>query len=188
MDENKLNEFFSMRKQIRTSGKNKTYGFDLPYKHFLMVMYAWFTSQSYSGRIEKRIIRDLGLKKISSRLDRGDCINSNGKYGEIKISYKNIDEQFSFVQVRPHQDLDFYLLQCIDPDDDFKLYNFFLTKNEMLNFLEMFNGSNCHGVVEFKNDRSQEEKRITVVFNDDGWKFLIDNYLEDNIKEKIDNF
>ena len=189
ISESFLDEQLRIRNIIRKEGEeDKKFGFDLPYKHFLKLMYACFTSQSYSGRIEARIIIEYGLTKIGADLDRGDCINKNRKYGEIKVSYKTLKNQFNFVQIRPHQDLDFYILQCINQDEDFRVYNFFLTKAQMTTFMEMFGASNCHGVVENKTDRTKEEKRMTVTFESDAWKHLMDNHLTEEIVKTLQEF
>ena len=71
---------------------------------------------------------------------------------------------------------------------DFKVYNFFLTKTQMTTFMEMFGASNCHGVVENKTDRTKEEKRMTVTFDGDAWKHLMNNHLTEDIVKTLEEF
>jgi hypothetical protein len=182
LSENKLNEIIRLRNTVRIEGDKKDFGGDFTYPQFLKIMFAYFTSQSYGAKIEKRLIKDLGLSKISSQKDRGDAVKqtkSGDIYFEIKITFKNINNEFSFVQLRQHQKLDFYILHCINPDENFKTYNFLLSKSKMNDLMKDFGARNCHGVVINKINREQEEKRMTVIFKSDAWGYLVKGYFGD---------
>ena len=176
-DDEKLNEQIEIRKNIRMEGKEKKFGFDLPLKQFLKVMFLYFTPQSYGSRIENRLLLECNLKKIPSSNDKGDFITSDKLYGEIKISFKTIKNVYNFVQIRLHQNCDTYVLYAIDTDDDFKTYSFIIPKKDIEFVLKKFKASNCHGVMKNKIDISQIELRFSVTHSDDNWKYLCDNFL-----------
>jgi len=153
------------------------FGNELKMDHYLKFLFLYFNPQSYGSRIQNRLIKEYGLEKIKSSLDKGDAISRNNLYLEIKASYRNIDDDFSFVQIRPYQNCDLYLLTAIDVEDNFKLYNFLINKQNISDFLIKVKAVNCHGVSKNKKDTSNEELRFTVKFNSDLWKFMIKNYL-----------
>ena len=181
-----LDKQLNARNIIREIGMpDKTFGFDIPISHFLKLMYVHFTSQSYGSRVQNRLIKEYELLKVPSHMDKGDAINKQEKYGEIKISFKNYEGDFSFVQIRPYQKCDFYFLQAINPDENFKQYSFIITKKDIETVLTKFKATNCHGVSKNKKDKTQEELRFSVSFGTDEWKYLVDNYLFTDVKNKL---
>lgn len=176
--EKEIDKRLQVRNIIRIDGMpNKEYGFELTLTHFLKLMYADFTPQSYGTRVQNRFIEEYNLVKVPSCEDKGDVKNKNNKYGEIKVSYKNTDGEFNFVQIRPHQKCNFYLLIAINPDENFKYYTFFINENDINSVIDFFKASNCHGVSKNKKDKSQEELRFTVKFGSNNWNYLINNFL-----------
>ena len=162
---------------VQIAGKDINFGNDLKMDHYLKVLFLYFNPQSYGARIQNRLIKEYDLEKIKSSLDKGDAISRNNLYLEIKASYRNIEDEFSFVQIRPYQNCDLYLLTAIDVEDNFKLYNFLINKQNISEFLTKVKAGNCHGVSKNKKDTSNEELRFTVKFNSDLWKFMVKNYL-----------
>lgn len=184
--EEALDQQLKARNKIRQYGMpDKEFGFELKVKHFLKLMFVHFTSQSYGARIENRLSKEYNLTKVPSSKDEGDATTSNGKSVEIKISFKNSSNDFSFVQIRPHQQCDLYLLQAINPDEDFKQYSFLITSKNIGAVLNKFKASNCHGVSNKKKDTSQEELRFSVKYESDDWKYLVANFLCKNLIKKL---
>ncbi len=192
--EEALDKQLEERNKVRQYGMpNKEFGFELGIKHFLKLMFVHFTSQSYGARIENRLSKEYNLTKVPSSKDKGDATTSNGKSVEIKISFKNSSDDFSFVQIRPHQQCDLYILEAINPDDNFKQYSFLITNKEIGGVLKRFKASNCHVVSKNKKDKSREELRFTVKYPTekspspdwDDWNYLVDNFLCGNLNKKL---
>ena len=176
-----LDQQLKARNKIRQYGMpDKEFGFELKIKHFLKLMFVHFTSQSYGARIENRLSKEYNLTKVPSSKDKGDATTSNGKSVEIKISFKNSSNNFSFVQIRPHQQCDLYLLQAINPDEDFRQYSFLITSDNIGEVLEYFDASNCHGVANNRIDRTHDELRFSVEHKSVKWKHLVKKFLCEN--------
>ena len=170
----------------KLADNNAEFGFNLSITHFLKIMHAYINPQSYGARIQNKLIKDFNLSKVSAQKDKGDVTNINGKFGEIKVSYKTISNKFNFVQIRPHQNCDFYLLCAIDPSD-FVLYPFLITKDNISHLLKIVKAVNCHGVTENKIDRTQEELRVSVEKDSINWNIMTDKYLCLDLKSKLLN-
>lgn len=183
-----LDKQLQSRNVIREYGMpDPEFGFDLEINHFLKLMYVHFTSQSYGARVEKKLILEYDLIKVPSSFDKGDAKTKKEEFGELKISFKNTAGDFSFVQIRPHQNCDFYLLQGINPDENFKQYSFIIKKDRINEVLSFFKATNCHGVLKNKSDISQIELRFSVVFGSKGWEYLCSNFLCDDVKTALLN-
>jgi hypothetical protein len=182
-NEQTIDDFLKLRAEVRKKGnKNKKYGFEFPLNFFLKTMYCFFTPQSYGTRIQNRLIIDYDLMSVPASEDKGDVVNKNNKYGELKCSFRDIEDKVHFVQIRPFQGCDFYLFTAIDSKDDYKEYNFCVLKKDIKNFLEKLKAHNCHGVKKNKKDNSREELRFSVKFNSEIWEYLVKNFLIDDIK------
>ena len=118
------------------------------------MLYCCIKPQSYGSGIQNRLISEYNLEKVKSSLDKGDVKSINGNYGEIKVSYKGDKDIFNFVQIRLHQNCDFYLLFTIDPDDDHKTYTFIISKVDMIFLLSKVKAGSCHCVSKNKKDRN----------------------------------
>jgi hypothetical protein len=188
INEKNLDESIKLRKHIREcASKNDKFAFEYDMNLFLKILHGYITPQSYCARIQNRLLVEYNLEKVSSSIDKGDAKNKNEKYGEIKISYKDVDNKFHFVQIRPHQKCDFYFLYSIDPDDNYNNYTFIILGDKINEVLEKFGATNCHGVSKNKTDKTQEELRFSVQKDTDNWKYLIDNFLISNVKTFIEN-
>jgi hypothetical protein len=188
INEDIINESLRLRKEVRNNAKkNKKYGFDLPLKLFFKVLYCYITPQSYGTRVQNRFINDYELKSVPSSKDKGDVITKNNKNGELKCSFRDVSDEFHFVQIRPFQNCDFYLFTAIDTEDDYKKYDFCILKKDINKALTKLKATNCHGVEENKIDISRQELRFSVKINSKNWDYLVKNFLVDNIKETINN-
>lgn len=138
------------------------------------VLHFYITPQSYGSKIENYKLKQYNLGKISSKKDKGDCVTKNGLFGEIKASFSSNKNEFRFVQIRPHQNCDFYLFIAINPEEDYKEYQFFIKNDEMKDVLKKMKATSCHGVNKKDNP---EELSFTLKFNSANWKYFINNYL-----------
>ena len=146
--EEQLDDAIRTRKCIREcAGKDKKFAFEYTFNIFLKILHYYLTPQSYGTRIQNRLLIEYDLEKVSPRIDKGDAKNKkNGKYGEIKISYKDVENKFHFVQIRPHQKCDFYFFYAIDPDINYETNTFIVTSEKIDEVLQKMRASNCHGV------------------------------------------
>jgi hypothetical protein len=188
IDEKLLDESLKLRKYIREcASKDEKFAFEYDMCLFLKIMHGYITPQSYGSRIQNRLLKEYNLIKVPSSLDKGDAKNNNQKHGEIKISYKDVENRFHFVQIRPYQKCNFYLLYTIDPDDNYSTITFIILEDNINEVLKKFGATNCHGVSKNKLDKTKEELRFSVEKNTDAWKYLIDNFLVLYAKEFIEN-
>jgi hypothetical protein len=187
LDEQKIDEQIKLRNEIRELALNKQdFGFDFDFKFFLKVCHCYLNPQSYGTRIQNRLILDYLWEKVPSIFDKGDTKIKNNKFGEVKLSYKGVDGKYSFVQLRPYQNCDFYLFLAINPDENYKEYYFVVLKKDVEVFLKTVKATNCHGVDKNKSDKTNNELRFSVKMNSKIWKYLIDNFLVDNAKDFIE--
>lgn len=186
--------FQTKRNEFKKLLKNrKEYGFEWDWNDYLKTLHLFLTPQSYGSKIQNRLLKELNLVKIGASLDKGDFVTSQKKYGEIKASFKDSENKVHFVQIRPHQKCDFYILIAIDYTEDFSQYEvnyFILNHDEMQTCLTIFKASNCHGVTKNKKDKSQEELRFTITKDSEQWKYLVDNYktTQTEVLSKVNNF
>lgn len=136
--------------------------FDEKPKSFYTRLHADSNSQSYGARIQNYLIHNSNgkLSKISQIEDKGDCKNKNDVYIEIKISYKDIDNQFSLLQIRHWQDVGYFIV-FIDPDKEYKANYFYLTFKQMNEELKLL-GGNCHGTKESNKENKNSSQRLSI--------------------------
>lgn len=167
-----INDQQCMRQQIKD---NPSLGFDWSWEENMTVM-ACLPSQMYGPRIEKRIIKELGARKISNKEDRGD-MEKNGKFEENKNSIILNDHcNFNMVQIRPWQEVD-YIISCSDMRDveQPKIYWFHLSNEEMKLEIERL-GSNAHGNELSLINNLNKEKRISINLSSEDFDRWIENY------------
>jgi hypothetical protein len=105
--------------------------------------------------IEHYMIERSGWTKLKSSQAKGDaCIASEGKNIEIKVSLggERTHRDFNYVQLRPHQPIDWYVLTAYYLDYDNvdrlgDLYVFHVGHDDMKNLLQ-HHGSYAHGTIE----------------------------------------
>ncbi|MGY5139590.1 hypothetical protein ACUZ9N_02535 [Mycoplasmopsis gallinarum] len=145
---------------------------------------SFLTPQSKSIWIETKIIEKLELKKIKANLNRGDAINKNNEYIEIKIStpskFGNI---LNLVQIRPFQNLDYYF--CVFVDDINFQNNFFfvLNKKEMDTEIKLI-GTNAH-ISGNKNQHKEFRISIKIDLKDVNFQRWLKHYRNSEIERKI---
>ena len=124
-------------------------------KEFILHCYGFLNPQSYGSQIQKRFIKLNNLQHVPSSAARGDCID-NSSYKEIKASISS--GEFSIVQIRPHHNVESYLLLFFKICDDGEVENYFFDVPS--DVLYSMNLSNAHGKKESKN--VEKEYRMTV--------------------------
>lgn len=92
--------------------------------------------QAKSPETENFLSKKLEFKKISSSLGKGDFINNEGNYIELKTSYTF--GKMNIRQIRLYQDVDFYLCIHIDEVNVKESRCYFLTHKEMKNEVAEF--------------------------------------------------
>lgn len=127
---------------------------------------ALLNPQSYGAIIERKF-RDVNkLKKIPANKNKGDAFNPrDGKNYEIKASYSGNDGSYNLVQIRPWQNVDYYILLIDIKDEKVIKKLFVLTHEEMLNEVELLGGT-AHGTTSIITEDVHVEKRITLVQKD----------------------
>ena len=136
---------------------------------------------------EKFLCNLLNYTKISSREDRGDAVDSNGIYYEFKNSFTNKGQNLNIRQIRLWQEVDYYYCFYINEEELDKSVFFVLSKDEMINEVELCGGY-THGTVGANIFNEHCEYSITIpVYNDNNektkrWK---KNYLSFELKNII---
>jgi hypothetical protein len=141
---------------------------------FIRNCYVNLTPQSYGSKIEKRVRNKNGMTKVKSTLGKGDGIDSDGNYKEIKSSISDCN-CFNVVQIRPYQDFYSYLLFFfnITEDGNVEKYMFEVPKNELM-MLKGINGA--HGTKDSNSGNKNIEYRLTINIGDENWNLLINKY------------
>jgi hypothetical protein len=133
-----------------------------PNKDLFMII-APLTSQSKGPKQEERIIYMFGGKKIKSEADKGDYVDANGNFFEVKCSTpsKNLNV-LNIVQIRPHQQIEYYICCFIDDVQYMNNYCFKLSKEQMNDELDMI-GHSAHGAA--IKVQLNKEYRISIDLN-----------------------
>jgi hypothetical protein len=127
--------------------------------------------QSKGPKQEKRIVDMLGGQKIKSTADKGDYVDKNGDFFEIKCSTPSKDGLvLNMVQIRLHQKIEYYMCFFIDDINYNNNFAFILSKEQMKTEVEKI-GASAHGAK--KKDKSfiefsplNKEYRITIKLYD----------------------
>lgn len=118
-----------------------------------------FNAQRKASLIEDFVIQNDGGKRISSKVDRGDYINGNGKYIEVKTSTTNKSMSLNIRQIRLWQEVDHYLCLFIHEQELELSRAYFLTKEEMSQEV-LLCGSVMHGTKEATANNLNKEYGI----------------------------
>jgi hypothetical protein len=111
--------------------KNKRMGFDDKPRLFFKKMH-YLNPQSYGFRVENYVKEKVGLAPVDKHEERGDSCNTKGAYFEGKVSYKTTKGEYNFIQIRLWHDVHGYFFVAIDPDDNYDVMYFYLTKSQMM--------------------------------------------------------
>jgi len=163
IDYDYLNESIS---KIRGEAANDPeYGFNDDWRTFMSKIML-LTTQSQGARIQNYIIKEKGWKKIPSSLDRGDIINENGEYFEIKTSIITSSNPYvNIVQIRLWQKINGYYVFVIDATNNYETTQFTLSKSDMINEVKQI-GSLSHGTANANKLNTNKEQSIHFIWGD----------------------
>lgn len=156
--ESELDTLIRLRRELR-SISNKDLN-NLSWPLFLKVLRASRTPQSYTSKLEERIFKNQGWKKVPSREGRGDAVDSMGFYYEIKISWiVEANSSVNMVQLRPWQNLNGGYYIVVIEEFSKNIHIFKLSKKEMEKAIKEF-GSSAHGELETYSINERPELAI----------------------------
>lgn len=130
---------------------------DLDLTDFALVCRA-LKSQSYGSLGERWLCKRLGLTRVTGNKDY-DAVTPQGNKIEIKFTLSGVGRQFSIVQIRPHADLDYYLIFGITSEN--KAHVWRLDKAEMRYECDLLKAGSAHGKLDPNNP--VQELRLTLV-------------------------
>lgn len=107
---------------------------------------AFLNAQAKSPKIDDFIRKKTGHQYVASTLGRGDGVDvKNNQYYEYKISTSNKDNKINAVQLRPWQQIDFYLLGYINEDNFSNSRLYLLTHNQIVQECQTMKAGAMHG-------------------------------------------
>jgi hypothetical protein len=152
---------------------------------FVMDCYVKCSSQSYGPKIEKKLIKKFGFKKVKKNLGQGDLeIVENTKFSlypnfkigekmELKVSFLTSETAcYNFIQLRPYEVFDYYLFLTIDCEDDFKINWYLLNKKDVVS--KNFKLNAIHGTKESVSQNVNIEYKLNVKKNSNHHNKLIE--------------
>ena len=132
------------------------FGFDNNPRLFFKKIHT-LNPQSYGRRGQKWLNEQAGLYEVGTDIECGDAMNELGVHFEYKFSYKTPSGNYSFIQIRPHHQVSGYCFVAINPDDNYSVQYFYLTRAQAL--YEAYNiGSSAHGKITDKQNKHKEYK------------------------------
>lgn len=136
------------------------------------------SSQIYGPRIEEKLSEVLNLKKSNDK-NRGDKINSSGRYIEIKGSFNST--KLNIVQIRPWQDISEYIIYLWNVDNNFILRHsyFHLSKKEMNNELKLLNAGYAHGTMGSNLNNKNKEYALHIDLTSNHFNRWLKTYYAD---------
>lgn len=144
------------------------------------------TAQSKSTKQENRICTILDGKKIKAEADKGDFVDKNGDFFEIKCSTPSKDGNIlNVVQIRLHQPIEYYICVFIDDINYKNNFVFKLTKEQMKQECELI-GNSAHGAA--KKQQINKEMRFSIKIDDinsETTKRWLDKYRDYNLERKL---
>lgn len=148
-----LKQIVEKRKNLREQSAE---AYDDP-EDFVLFCYVTKNPQAYGSILEKRIREKNGMTKVDPSEERGDAIDVDGNYKEIKCSLSG-DGVFNAVQIRPHHNIYSCLMFFfeINESNDVVSHFFEIPESDLLKFPGI---SIAHGTKQNKN--SKTEYRIT---------------------------
>jgi len=118
--------------------------------------------QAYGPRIQNYLFDKLGWERVPAHLDKGDVRNSLGQYFETKVSLITPKNQaVNIVQVRPWQQISGHHIFVVDTTNQYRLFHFSLSKNEMRAEIELI-GNSAHGTAKAVRDNINKEYRLSI--------------------------
>lgn len=102
-----------------------------------------------------------GADLISPSLDMGDAKDASGKLWELKTSTSNATDALNLRQIRPWQQVDFYLCSYINETNPQNSRFYVLTKQEMWEEVQLL-GSPTHGLTSASAQDETVEWSVTI--------------------------
>jgi hypothetical protein len=135
---------------------------NMPWEDFLCGM-QFLAPQAYGSRIEKRIIKENKLEKVSSAKGLGDFIDSMGDYWEVKVSLvTHADSKIDIVQIRPWQQVKYMLVAFDLFNKPNTSYVFHLSKADMERELKLLKATSAHGTKQANKGNANVEYRFSL--------------------------
>lgn len=161
---------------------------NLPFKAYCLSCYINCNPQSYGSKIENKVIKIFNFEKLKKKLGQGDfkvvsdsiigvfpCLKENDRV-EFKVSFLSGEENqmsYNFIQMRPHDKFEYYVLVAIDldySDDDVFIEWYVIKKEDVVN--DNFKLGLTHGNEENTKNNETVEHKLSVVKNSEQHKKL----------------
>lgn len=177
-DLDSLKEYREKLDRITKELKNKEWGFDKPWEHFITAV-SLLSAQSYGARIQNRIIKENEFTKIAASEEKGDYLK-NGQGVEFKASIINeANKYLNMVQIRLWQNVSYHCVAFDIRGQNFKTYNFNLTHDQMEQEISTMNACAAHGTSSANDSNEKVEYRVGLVVDpeDKHFKRWTEKYL-----------
>lgn len=153
---------------------------EIDMKYWCALSKLYFTPQSYGIRLENLFKKKHSFNNKTDN-ESGDA-EKNGWKIEIKHSLGSSSGCWSFQQLRPHHDVDYYILGAYDENVD-ELY-YFVVPSDIMYEICKIHGAASHGTQQNNKQQKNIELGLWTGKNYQSWKKL-QQYLieEDDIDE-----
>lgn len=159
--------------------KDYKYLEDIKDKKDFYLLIAPLTAQSKSTKYENLICKILNGMKIKAEADKGDFV-------EIKCSTPSKDGNIlNVVQIRLHQQIEYYICAFIDDISYKNNFIFKLTKEQMKHECDLI-GNSAHGAA--RKQQINKEMRFSIKLDDidsEVTKRWLNNYRNQNLERKL---
>ena len=141
------------------------------------------TDTSKGNFVEKILVSVMDWISVSSKENRGDAKDENYYY-EIKTSYTNKTRTLNFLQIRPYQDVDYYIGIYVDLEDykGSRVY-----KIPSKDIYELSKNNVMHGTKTTVDKNKHVEYRFSLNMKSDLKETFDKKYREIEIEEKLFN-
>lgn len=176
-----LKEQLKLRKKCVEFFENNylTYSFD----RLVIESLSYLIPQSWGTKIQNYICNKLKFKNVCAGKNKGDLFDEeNNIYYELKTSMLNDFKEslnFNVKNIRLWQDVDFYLCLFIDVRDidNIKHNLFILSKEDMINEVELLKANPTNGTKEANINNSNIDLSFSIKVNSSNYKRWVEKYL-----------
>ena len=138
-----------------------------------------FSPQKRTSFMEDALVDMFHWKKVKASEDKGDYIDCDGKYFELKCSSSNDADTINILQVRPWQEVDYYVVIYFDLDVPSSSKVYVLQKSEMVEEVEKL-GHPSHGTSTANQENGKIEYSIHLpIENEWDGKYLKERFFLD---------
>lgn len=153
----------------------------LPFLHYCVECFNNCSPSSYGSKIQNRIKRDYKFENLTTTANQGDsivtpdsiidkfpCLKVGDRF-ELKSSYLykgDYSDSYNFMQLRPFQEFEYYVLLAIDIDyneKDVNLEWYVLNKSDVNS--DNFKLYSSHGTEEIIKQNTNVEYKLHIVKN-----------------------